>query len=508
MKNCAGQGPKKEPWLVFVYCLLVAAGCLLICSKSSPLYPINDWSDANIYFSMGKGMANGRVLYRDIYDHKGPFLYGLHGLFYLVSPQSFAGVWMLEVFCAAFFLFAVWKTLALYVKKETALCALPVLAVLVYTSLSFQQGDSAEELCLPFLAWGLYVWLRQCKAGAGAPMARGTLLLQGIFCGCILWTKFTLLGLHAMWILLVFGEAGGSGQWKKAWMTLVWFVAGIGLATLPWLLYFGYHGAVLPWLKTYLYDNLFLYSASGETAGLLARGKVMVKSAWEWFGQNLQYSLLMALGMAWAAAQGQKNRKEAFSLWLLAAMAALGVFVGGKSYPYYGFVLAVFAPLGMAPLCGIVEKYLGKSLRKPGRLAAVALALCVASVAGCYGLSPNVKTSFLQPRESTMQYRIAEAMGQAPGATLLNYGFMDAGFYTAAGIVPHVKYFHQTNVPLAEMLNEQARYISEGLSDYVITRGRQPESIVENYDLIAEAESPPDFWYDKVYLYRLKALAP
>lgn len=44
-------------WPLAAYCLLVAAGCLLVCSKSSPLYPINDWSDANIYFSMGKGMA-------------------------------------------------------------------------------------------------------------------------------------------------------------------------------------------------------------------------------------------------------------------------------------------------------------------------------------------------------------------------------------------------------------------------------------------------------------------
>ena len=140
------------------------------------------------------------------------------------------------------------------------------------------------------------------------------------------------------------------------------------------------------------------------------------------------------------------------------------------------------------------EKPLGKSHTLP---AAASMGLCAA-------LSPNVRTSFLQPRESIMQYQLAAAMGGEPEATLLNYGFMDAGFYTATGIVPHVKYFHQTNVPLREMLDEQLRYIEEGLCTYVVTRGKQPESIHGRYELIAAADSPEGFWYDHVYLYRLK----
>lgn len=35
---------------------------MLFCTKSSPLFVFNDWFDANVYFTMGKGMMNGRVL--------------------------------------------------------------------------------------------------------------------------------------------------------------------------------------------------------------------------------------------------------------------------------------------------------------------------------------------------------------------------------------------------------------------------------------------------------------
>ena len=133
--------------------------------------------------------------------------------------------------------------------------------------------------------------------------------------------------------------------------------------------------------------------------------------------------------------------------------------------------------------------------------------LCVGLCALLSGnMAPEYGASFGQPREDTMQYRIAAYLEQTPGATLLNYGFMDAGFYTAAGLVPNVKYFHQTNVPLQEMLTEQERYLREGRCDYVITRGKQPEWIVERYELIA-TESSPNFWYDAVYLYRQKSLS-
>ncbi len=509
-------------WPLAAYCLLIAAGCLLVCSKSSPLYPINDWSDANIYFSMGKGMARGQVIYRDLYDHKGPLLYGVHALCAMASPLSFLGVWVLEVLCLAAFLGSLYGHLRLYGAGKGALLALPLGAALVAASYAFQQGDSAEELCLPLVSFSLLWLLRYLKEKAPGPMPARTALACGVLCGCVLWTKFTMLGLHLAWILVAFGVQARAGRWKNAWRCFLWYGAGIALATLPWVLYFGAKGAVGDWLKTYLYDNLFLYSG-GEAAGLLGRGKAMARSILTWGLENWVYGALLGLGMLWAggpwgrravtgkAAQdlggpGKAPRApwEAAALWLSLGLLTVGVFIGGRSYPYYGLIL--YGMLGVA--LALPARWAGGRLEagkagKPllrslyGGMAALAVGLCLAG-------SPNVKTSFLQPKESTMQYQLAAAMEKAPDTTLLNYGFMDAGFYTASGIVPSVKYFHQTNVPLEEMLREQIRYIEEGLCTYVVTRGKQPESILDRYELVTTAQSPPGFWYDHVELYRLR----
>ena len=507
MNDTLATGEKKAAGLIWAYCFLVASVILLICSKSSPFYPINDWTDANIYFSMGKGMAEGQVIYRDLYDHKGPLLYGLHAICTLFFSDSFLGVWIMEALAGAFFLYFAWKTIALNGCGKVALFCLPVLAMLIFSSFSFLHGDSAEELCLPLLMSALYYWMRYEKETCFTHMPLKIVFWQGFFAGCILWVKFSMLGLHGMWIFLLFVYLAAQGKWREAWKTAFWFLLGMAVATLPWAIYFAAKGAMVPWLKTYLYDNLFLYSGSEPGLGLLGAGKMAVKTAWEWFAQNLRYTLFIAGGLFWMLGQREKTVRGKISILLLLGFSALGAFVGGKEYPYYGLILSVFAVFGWIPLCSLFARW-GKNLCSKGLRVALMVLVSILSLGGAYSLSLNVPQSFLTPKENTMQYKLAAIMVKTPGATLLNYGFMDSGFYLAARITPHLKYFHQTNVPLQEMLDEQVRYVEEGLADYVVTRGKQPENILLLYDCVAEAEAPAWFWYPKVYLYRLKTLAP
>mgnify|MGYP000054928960 FL=1 len=74
---------------VLLYAMCISFLFMLICSKSSFLYPMNDWQDANCFFTVGKAMMNGKVLYKDIYEQKGPVLYFIHGIAYLISKTSF-----------------------------------------------------------------------------------------------------------------------------------------------------------------------------------------------------------------------------------------------------------------------------------------------------------------------------------------------------------------------------------------------------------------------------------
>ena len=74
---------------LLIYSFLLSLLFLAFCTKSSFLYPYNDWYDANNFLTMGKGIVHGLIPYRDLYEQKGILLYFLHSVCYLIpGPHS------------------------------------------------------------------------------------------------------------------------------------------------------------------------------------------------------------------------------------------------------------------------------------------------------------------------------------------------------------------------------------------------------------------------------------
>ena len=96
MDTWLGSQRKKRRLLLLGWSLISAAAVLVICSKSSPLYPMNDWVDVNCFFTVGRGIVRGKMPYLDLYEQKGPLLYLFFALAALLSGDSFLGVFLLE----------------------------------------------------------------------------------------------------------------------------------------------------------------------------------------------------------------------------------------------------------------------------------------------------------------------------------------------------------------------------------------------------------------------------
>lgn len=134
-----------------LWCIGAAAVLLAVCSKSSPLYPLNDWMDANIFYTMGKAMMNGSVLYRDVFDHKGPLLYLIYGLGWCVDHTGFLGVFLLEIAAFAAFLYWSLRVAEVFAWPLHPAWMLPA-GVAAAAGQAFAHGGSAEEFCLLLLA--------------------------------------------------------------------------------------------------------------------------------------------------------------------------------------------------------------------------------------------------------------------------------------------------------------------------------------------------------------------
>ena len=146
---------RKQKIALYTACLLAAGVLLLLCSQCSPLFPINVWGDANCLMTVGRVMREGGVIYRDIYEQKGPTLYLIHALAACISDTSFLGVYVLEVVSFAAVLYmACW--LAMHrVKPGVAFAGVVLVGACVLVGGAFSRGDSAEEFCLPYLMGAL-----------------------------------------------------------------------------------------------------------------------------------------------------------------------------------------------------------------------------------------------------------------------------------------------------------------------------------------------------------------
>ena len=111
-------------------------------------------------------------------------------------------------------------------------------------------------------------------------------------------------------------------------------------------------------------------------------------------------------------------------------------------------------------------------------------------------------------KEDFVQYKFSEIINKYEDKSLLNYNFIDSGFYLRTNSVPNIKFFHRMNFDnFKEMedkmneyiLNKQVNFIiyAYGNSNILI----KDDIIKQNYTLIKKEKDPrKDFSYYGLYI--------
>ena len=446
--------------------LILAATAFLmtaLCSMSSPLYPTNIWDDANCLLTVGRAMRAGRVLYRDIYEQKGPLLYLAHMLAACVSGRSFFGVYLMESLCVFGFLAAVRRLLCGRAPRA-ALAGAVLTGACVLVGRAFVRGDSAEEFCLPFLMWALCLY--DGAARKGAPLPRRVLFRIGLLAGLTATVKFTLLGVFLGLCLCEGAQALRAGGVRRAARSALDFLAGFLAPVLPWLLWFAAKGALPDAWEAYVYNNVFLYAGEGRWG--LPEWAAFLRG-------NALWALPCAAGVTAFVLNGDEaparraGAAAAFSVQLLALL------LPGRLWQYSLLALAPFAAYG-----ALLAIRAGRALRigaKAGAAAALAASLLL-----CAFATPN---AFLRgvPYGETAQARLAAHIPE--GSSVLQMKFLDDGLYLAADAIPQEKYFVLLNVQLPEMRAALEESVAAGRPDFVLTSYDPLPARFDRYRLIA-----------------------
>ena len=291
----------------YLFCLVLSFLVLLFTTKSSFIYKFNDWVDANAFFTVGKSMVNGKVLYRDIFEQKGPILYFIYSIGYLISNKTFIGIFILEVFSFSIFLYYAHKIFNMFLESKYSLILLPILSFLITTFFSFVHGGSCEEFCLPFYAITLYYYFKHFKE---KELSNKEIVLVGLLSGIIMMIKYTLLGLWIGFGLVLFYEQISKKDYKKALSFCLYFLLGMSIPILIVLIYFAVNGAIKDFIDCYFVFNMKIYptSKTAEDFKTAFKGEETNPIALMRYG-NIQLFLLLLMPIVINVINDIRNKK-------------------------------------------------------------------------------------------------------------------------------------------------------------------------------------------------------
>ena len=202
-----------------------------------------------------------------------------------------------------------------------------------------------------------------------------------------------------------------------------------------------------------------------------------------------------------------KERKNNIYLFLCTILLLLFIFIGGTNYRYYSLPMQPFMIFGLIYLSQIIIKIDKKKLieNHTKYLFIIVIIICLFI---SYNRSPNTKYIKYQ-KEDYAQFVFNEEIEKEK--TILNYGFLDGGFYLTANKIPTVYYFMKNNINYdlyPENVDEQRKYVENKLIDYVIASNkmndRDKEILEQNYQLILTHKQRYEEKYRTYYLYKKK----
>lgn len=492
---------RKEQDRVIAAMMSIAAAIavLRVATTSSPRYVTNFWTDTNIFMTMGRGIANGMIPYRDLVDQKGPLIFLIYAVAAMITDSSFLGGFLLECVSMTAFLYIAWKTVSLYGRGILTFAAIPLTAMVTVCCTAFTQGGSAEEFSLPMMGLAVYVTLKRMRDGRACSIARLLHAVFGFSMGWVFAIKYTDCGLFfglgfclTLWILWCEGIGAAVRSIGEMFV-------GFCLIVLPIMLYLTLHGALGMCLDTYFVQNMFVYSGKRMTlvehiynALAYLRTQSMANPAVA--GLAIFGVATVSLHALWKREKGWLF--QAAALPMAAGLLLLFCYWGEMAHPYYALAFASLVPLGLVPL-GYAAGYLDRKA-KWGAVGSVVMCACLAFVLP-QKLCLAVPLQSVE-RETMPQTIFAEILNREEAPTLLDISSLDHGFYLAAGILPTCRYFCELNVASQAKKEALQSYLDNAVTQFVVSRYTHPG---DRYELIAEASGVFDLNAPQTYyLYR------
>ena len=428
-------------------CALYAFLLLFFLSSDSYLRDIFGHFDSAWFFMCGKAWMNGLTPYVDFADSKGPLLWLIYGLGYLISHHSYIGVFWISVAFYTATLFIAYKLSRLFLEpRPSALCvAILPLALFYY---EWHCEVIAEDYCYLFTLISLYCL---CRIIGDESLPKRKLFLLSIalglcFSACLL-IKWNIAGMIGSTLLCVFIL---SFKRKAVRVCLGGMIGGAVVLALPFVIYFLAFADFGTMVNEYFVNTYLTMDGRTNAFEMLTFGRLMLVCE--------KLTIILFIGLLLFC------RKRWRYAWLIFCffIFRIGMGLAFQTWRYYANLMPFFLFFLIAVVGYLYKKW-------PLWLNRLTPALCILAVIGVIACDmKTINANFRHAKEDReMFYVAAYVMSQVEKPKVLFFNLC-IGMGTPVDELPACRYWTRQLGATDQMLEEREQALRDRKADFVV----------------------------------------
>ena len=297
-------------------------------------------SDASIFEYFGYAMSNGEILYKDLFDHKGPIIFLINYFGFILNGES--GIKLIYLICIFLFSYTCILLARLFTHERNSIIVLVIIFILFESF--FELGWGIEGYVLPAINYSLYIYLKYLL---GKTVSRLEIMIVGVTLAAVFFTRANMIGIWLIFSIYVLIDKVSKKQFKEFLTFAMWLILGIFVVIIP----LGIYLLIKDVLFEMMYQSFMMNYIYTQNQGLGKRK--IVEWIFEIFN-GLNITLMFFWGMI--IAYRKYGRKILF--FVITVFVCL-VFALLSKRPYLHYLL-VLIPLVVPILSIILESSLFK----------------------------------------------------------------------------------------------------------------------------------------------------
>lgn len=258
-----------------LYMILLATSAVLltfVLCPFSPVYRYNFDTDSVCYEIVARGIMKGKVPYRDLFDHKGPFTYVIYLLGYLISFGSSWGSMIVYCVINACTYILAYKTVCIYKNEDISFGSVTLFMFIsgfVIESVFSNSSRPDNFLLIPLLL-SAYIFASEVKKqGKDTVLSNKQMFIIGLMCGVVFATKLNVCLYYFLFGSFYFLHLLISKRFADLFKNFLAFMGGIVLVCIPFAVYLGINHAFFDFIDIYIVFNAKYSAFDGYSFCLL-----------------------------------------------------------------------------------------------------------------------------------------------------------------------------------------------------------------------------------------------